>query len=301
MYKNLLFWVSLTALAAFGAITITSGCDMNLEGLIAAAQEFCVEGKRCDPALLLGTGGSGGTSGEPCGSVTIKGRCDGNTVVFCLKDQLEELDCTPKGRECGIDPVLEYYDCLDPDGSAGGNGGSGSSSAQGAGGTGGSSVGGSGGNGGSGGYSYRIDYYPEGTFTELENMKIKAWSKSTPGASDGFTWQTIDCNKDESAGNYVCWLPNEPGIEMQVHAMVKIEAGSNFVSSCYTDDGKCDYKVRGKMFWVTHDNGTGLDKSNPVQNAVAWNQKDASNHCNACNAAWGSLPLCDDTKAGCVP
>ena len=60
-----------------------------------------------------------------CSGVDLNGCCDGNTLVYCLSDQLTSKDCSAGGSSgngtCGWNSTNEWYDCgyegADPSGS----------------------------------------------------------------------------------------------------------------------------------------------------------------------------------------
>ena len=79
------------------------------------------EGKECGPDGCSGQCGAckggevcseSGHCGEPCGEVTAKGVCEGDTLRFCHKGILITYDCAAVGKTCKLDPVSNTYDCL---------------------------------------------------------------------------------------------------------------------------------------------------------------------------------------------
>ena len=56
---------------------------------------------------------------DPCTGVSWEGECDGDTVIWCEDGELQSLDCTSDGQECGWSDEAGWYDCLDPGGGAG--------------------------------------------------------------------------------------------------------------------------------------------------------------------------------------
>jgi len=60
--------------------------------------------------------GVGPARAETCGSVTIKGCCQGTILYYCAAGQLQQQDCSA-APSCGWDPALGYYAC----GTAGGD------------------------------------------------------------------------------------------------------------------------------------------------------------------------------------
>jgi hypothetical protein len=58
------------------------------------------------------TGGSSGGSSSACGDVTYTGECNGDAVVWCENDALQQIDCSASGATCGYDTQHGYYNCL---------------------------------------------------------------------------------------------------------------------------------------------------------------------------------------------
>ncbi len=49
---------------------------------------------------------------DPCKGETYKGRCNGSTVVWCEKDQVNTRNCASKGNRCGWSPSNGYFGCI---------------------------------------------------------------------------------------------------------------------------------------------------------------------------------------------
>lgn len=47
-----------------------------------------------------------------CGDVDYVGKCQGTKVVWCESNKLQQLDCAPSGKTCGMNQQAGYYDCL---------------------------------------------------------------------------------------------------------------------------------------------------------------------------------------------
>lgn len=48
----------------------------------------------------------------PCGTITAKGCCDGETVKYCASGALRKTDCTATGKpKCGWDSAKSFYTC----------------------------------------------------------------------------------------------------------------------------------------------------------------------------------------------
>lgn len=65
----------------------------------------------CGKTCGGGTGGSGGSTSDPCQGVTFAGKCSGNTVVWCESSTLKNLTCSGT-LHCGYDSQHGYYNCL---------------------------------------------------------------------------------------------------------------------------------------------------------------------------------------------
>jgi hypothetical protein len=51
---------------------------------------------------------------DPCQGETYKGRCDGETVVWCEDNQIKTLQCNPAANmKCGFDKFKNIYNCVD--------------------------------------------------------------------------------------------------------------------------------------------------------------------------------------------
>jgi hypothetical protein len=81
--------------------------------------QFAVD-TRVDKYLsFLGVSGSGGTTPQqptqdPCQGETYKGRCDGDTVIWCENNQVMTEDCQAFGQTCQYDSQQQYYACGPP-------------------------------------------------------------------------------------------------------------------------------------------------------------------------------------------
>jgi hypothetical protein len=51
---------------------------------------------------------------DPCAGETFEGRCDGQTVVWCENDQVQQQNCAAEAKECVFDAAKGYYACREP-------------------------------------------------------------------------------------------------------------------------------------------------------------------------------------------
>lgn len=51
---------------------------------------------------------------DPCNGETYKGRCSGQTVVWCESNKVYQQDCAGASKVCGLDTSAGYYACLTP-------------------------------------------------------------------------------------------------------------------------------------------------------------------------------------------
>ncbi len=50
---------------------------------------------------------------DPCNGETFEGRCDGQTVIWCENDQVNQQDCSADNKQCTFDSDKGYYACRD--------------------------------------------------------------------------------------------------------------------------------------------------------------------------------------------
>lgn len=51
---------------------------------------------------------------DPCEGLTVEGECQGDTLRYCLSEQITEVDCAAQSQVCGYSDTLGFYDCIDP-------------------------------------------------------------------------------------------------------------------------------------------------------------------------------------------
>lgn len=74
----------------------------------AVRRQTCAAGKTCGYSQEHQWYGCLEASQDPCQGETFKGRCNGNTVVWCEDEEVKSLAC----RRCGLDSAKGYYNCL---------------------------------------------------------------------------------------------------------------------------------------------------------------------------------------------
>ncbi len=72
----------------------------------------CPEGETCNADGLCVAVGGGGS----CGTVTVVGECQGQTLAFCASGEIVTTNCGQFGLSCGWDPVYSWFGCVDPSG-----------------------------------------------------------------------------------------------------------------------------------------------------------------------------------------
>lgn len=78
----------------------------------------CLQDK-CEKEWELCNGPDDPITPVGCGDVSWEGECDGDTVLWCEDDEVQELDCGSDGQDCGWSDEGGFYDCLDPGGGCG--------------------------------------------------------------------------------------------------------------------------------------------------------------------------------------
>ncbi len=58
-----------------------------------------------------GAGGMGGAAPGDCGTLTVEGQCDGDTLTWCESGAKKTLVCS-QGTTCGWNADKNYYDCM---------------------------------------------------------------------------------------------------------------------------------------------------------------------------------------------
>jgi secreted trypsin-like serine protease len=66
-----------------------------------------------DANTIGGATSDGGTTTDPCNGETYVGRCEGNTVIWCENSQVQQTDCSAKGKTCNFSTEKQYFACLD--------------------------------------------------------------------------------------------------------------------------------------------------------------------------------------------
>ena len=72
----------------------------------------CPTGQNCNNSGICV-----GSEGEPCGSITWIGVCEGNTLKYCSGGTINESNCGEVGKVCGWSADFNWYSCIAPTGS----------------------------------------------------------------------------------------------------------------------------------------------------------------------------------------
>ena len=69
----------------------------------------CTDAKNChDSGICVGA------NGDSCGSLTITGICEGNSLKYCAGDKINHVSCGKYGQTCGWNETNQWYACLSP-------------------------------------------------------------------------------------------------------------------------------------------------------------------------------------------
>ncbi len=49
---------------------------------------------------------------DPCNGETWEGRCEDGSVIWCENDEVNSLNCSQYGKDCGFSAAKGYYDCM---------------------------------------------------------------------------------------------------------------------------------------------------------------------------------------------
>ena len=94
--------------------TTTPGCGGCVcESCVCGQDDYCCStawDDLCVDACQNICGGCGGGGGGACGNVSFQGCCQGQVVMFCLDDSLQQIDCS-EAPSCGWNAAEGYYDC----------------------------------------------------------------------------------------------------------------------------------------------------------------------------------------------
>ena len=100
-------------------IGVAAAAELRRRGRIAVPR--CIRSLSPEERAALeggqSIGGGGGTEQPPpgggdCGSVTLLGYCDKNTIVYCKDGLLKSKDCTESGNVCNFVSPSHGHDCV---------------------------------------------------------------------------------------------------------------------------------------------------------------------------------------------
>ena len=96
-------------------IGVAAAAELRRRGRIAVPRFIRSLSPEERAALEGGQAPAGGQPGEgECGSLTLLGYCEKNTIVFCKDGVIKSKDCTGNGNVCSFVSAAHGHDCIPP-------------------------------------------------------------------------------------------------------------------------------------------------------------------------------------------
>ena len=92
------------------------GGELLVAGVTSYGDQFCTQfGVDTRVDVYADFLGLNAAPADPCEGETFVGRCDGDSVIWCENETVNEQDCSSQGKTCGFSEQNQYFACVEPE------------------------------------------------------------------------------------------------------------------------------------------------------------------------------------------